>query len=126
MHQREVVDIPMIERRRRTFYDALVNGVVNVKKNASRAELLRQRPELRRRVDLEACRRVIDFKDFRVSPRCSIARDQAIEGSDLDGGVVVVTETVSENQEYAFIEELRKQGFAACHVSERDHLRSEY
>jgi hypothetical protein len=118
--------LPLIERRKMSFRDGLVNGIVNKDKNEQRVALLKQHPERRRRVDLDACRAVVDFIDFRVSPTCSIARDQPVKGSDLDGGVVVVNKAVPTSQQQAFVAELREQGFTACTKSEYDRLKQKY
>ena len=83
-----------------------------------RQALLAAHPELRRRVRLEPLREIIDFVDFRCARRCSIARDEAIPGSDIDAGLVITREPTTFEQQLAFLAELRLQGFTVSHPQE--------
>jgi hypothetical protein len=85
-----------------------------------RTRLLEEHPELRLRVNLAPLRDIIDFVMFKCVRGSSIARDQAIHGSDIDGGLVVLREPTERDVEMAFIDELRTQGFDVYHPSEAE------
>lgn len=83
-----------------------------------RESFLREHPEARRRINTHKLKQIIDYQDFKCHPQCSIARGEAVAGSDIDGGLVVLKDEVPTEQQLAFVEELRKQGFSAFHPSE--------
>jgi hypothetical protein len=110
-------DSPHHERDFQILQEILRRGMPNPKLEDRKA-LLEAHPELRRRINFEPLRQIIDIVSFKCVHRSSIARDQAIEGSDIDGGLVVLREPVGQEAEMAFIEELRAQGFDVYHPSE--------
>lgn len=95
----------------------------NTEKAIEREKLLNENPELRIRIDTSQLRPIIDYIAFKCHPRSSIARDMAIKDSDIDSGLVILREEASMEQQLAFIEELRRQGFKASHPSEAEELR---
>jgi hypothetical protein len=99
-------------------YDILSNTIRNQRKTDQRAQLLKEHPEKRMRIKTNSLRQIIDYKDFKCHPQCSIARDQAIQGSDIDGALVILKNEVPEEKQIEFIAELRKQGFSVFHHSE--------
>src|SRR3990167_2186606 len=66
---------------------------------AQRRELLRLHPELHRTLDLEKLRQVVDFDEIRVAAGSSVARNEAIEGSDIDGAMVITRRPVKLRSE---------------------------
>lgn len=105
--------------------DVLLQFPLNEKKVAERRTLLLERPELRLQVNTDPLRSIIDYSAFKCNPRCSIARNDAIEGSDVDGGLVVLREETPIESQLAFIEELRTQGFDVYHPTEEEALRKQ-
>ena len=53
----------------------------------------------------------------------SVASNLAVEGSDIDGGLVVLSKQVDESRQLEFINELRRQGFRVYHSSEVEEAR---
>lgn len=104
-------------------FDILHNTHRDRQKITDRKKFLLEHPEARRNIDTGKLRQIIDYQDFRCHPQCSVARNEAITGSDIDGGLVVLKNEVSIEQQLAFVEELRRQGFSAFHpleVQERE------
>ncbi len=97
--------------------DIFYGGMPNPKIEERRA-LLAAHPELRLRVDPDPLCGIIPFAAFKCAPGSSVARDEAIQGSDIDGGLVVSHQPTSAEAEIAFIDELRAQGFEVYHPSE--------
>lgn len=93
-------------------------AVKNHTKIAARRKLLCEQPYLRIWVDEERLRAIIPYELFYCHPTCSIARKEAIVGSDIDKGLVVVPEGTTIDQECAFVRELRSQGFNTYHQVE--------
>jgi len=85
---------------------------------AQRRELLRLHPELHRTLDLEKLRQVVDFDEIRVAAGSSVARNEAIEGSDIDGAMVITRRPVKLISRLRFVRELRLQSFRAADISE--------
>ena len=83
------------------------------KENERAADIADGRAE-KIRVDRLRLKNVLDFVHFFCVRDSSVMRDQAINGSDIDGGVVVVRER-NRSKEDAFLEELRNQGFNVSH-----------
>lgn len=102
------------------------NTMHSPEKIAERKQLLRERPELKLRCDTARLKNIIDCIDFKCHPRCSLARDEAIKGSDIDGGVVIVKEKIGMEKEMEFVEELRHQGFDVYHPSEHEAADREF
>jgi hypothetical protein len=105
------------ERAYGEFASHFRHGMPNPKL-AGRRALLAAHPELRVRVDTEPLRRIIGYAAFKCVNGSSIARDEAIRGSDIDGGLVVLREPTSLDTEMMFIDELRRQGFNVYHSAE--------
>ncbi len=96
-----------------------LNGTIRDRqKMADRVKFLSEHPEAKRRIDTRKLRQIIDYQDFKCHPQCSVAKDQAVVGSDIDGAIVVLKSETSIQQQISFVEELRKQGFSAFHQSE--------
>ena len=101
----------------RELKDIFQRGMPNPKQEERRA-LLTEHPELRLRINLDPLRLIIDFAAFKCMPGSSIARDEAIMGSDIDGGLVVLRRPTHVESEIAFVDELRAQGFNVYHPTE--------
>lgn len=92
--------------------------------------LLQKHPERRIQVDTAPLKAIIDYSDFKCHPKSSVARGEAIRGSDIDAGVVILRsrldlETQTE-RELAFVEELRRQGFDVYHPREVEEIAAVY
>jgi predicted nucleotidyltransferase len=87
-------------------------------KTSERTTLLAEQPQQRKRIDTARLKGIIDYTAFKCSPISSIARDEATEQSDIDGGIVVTETTVPIQQQLAFIDDLREQGFRVYHSEE--------
>ena len=83
-----------------------------------RTKLLQKHPELRLKINIKPLRELVDFLEFKCVTDSSIARDLAIKGSDIDGGLVVSKDEVSVIKRLAFVSTLREQGFSAYDISE--------
>ncbi len=90
----------------------LENMVFDHIKFTQRQLLLQNEPQLRIRIDTIRLRTIIPYIEFKCHPRSSIARDKAIKGSDIDGGLVVVENPISNELQELFVVELRNQGFS--------------
>jgi hypothetical protein len=99
------------------FASIFRHGIPNPKLEERRT-LLAEHPELRLRINLEPLRCIIDFAAFKCVHGSSVARDEAIRGSDIDCGLVVLHEPTVVESEIAFVNELRAQGFDAYHPTE--------
>jgi hypothetical protein len=105
-------------QRAKTIVDSTAPTGSTLAKQEERKTLLAQRPDLKLRIDAAPLRQIINFVDFKCSPYSSIARDEAIVGSDIDGGVVVSKDQTTPDQELSFVKALRAQGFEAYHEIE--------
>lgn len=85
----------------------------NYEKEKERKEDLQKNPHKKLELDPKPLRELIADMTFKVNPYSSVARGQAVKGSDLDGGLVVTTEPVPKTQQQKFVDELRAQGFTA-------------
>jgi hypothetical protein len=92
---------------------------------AERTRQLSDHPEKRIRIGVQQLRSIIDYDNFLCHPDCSVARDEAVVDSDIDGGLVVLEEPVSTVDEVRFVGVLRQQGFRAYHQIEIDVAREE-
>jgi len=97
---------------------ALSHTMRSAGKMEDRKTLLEKSPESRQSINTRKLKQVIDYVDFKCHPECSIARDEAVQGSDIDGGLVVLSERVGVDRELEFVQELRNQGFEASHKTE--------
>jgi hypothetical protein len=93
--------------------EVLAGTIRNIGKMSTRYALLEAHPEQRIRVDSAALQQILRFLSFKCHPDCSVARDQAIRGSDIDRAVVITEEMPGIEERDAFVGELRKQGFTA-------------
>ena len=84
----------------------------------ARKELLAAHPERQLKVDTSALKGIERFAEFLCHSECSIARGEAIRGSDIDMGLIVSKTPISQSQQAAMVRELRAQGFVAYHASE--------
>lgn len=107
-------------------HDILMGAIHSGSKVSERKKLLAVHPELCRRIDTNRLKAILDYTDFRCHPKCSIARDEAIEGSDIDVGVVVLKERGPEQKELEFVEELRRQGFTVYHQREYEAIEEQF
>jgi len=92
----------------------------------ARRALLAEKPELRLRVQLPLLRNIVDFADFKCAKGSSVARDEAIRGSDIDGGIVVLHEAIETEVELSFVNALREQGFTVYHPVETEAATAAY
>lgn len=97
----------------------------NLEKQQERAKYLASFPEARIRVNTIPLREIIPYAHFKCHPFSSVARDESIEGSDIDGGVVITAQRIPEEQQLAFAKELQRQGFSAYHESETKQAEQE-
>jgi hypothetical protein len=100
----------------------------NIDKQATRKILLAEQPELRLRLNTLPLRKIIEYSHFKCSPFSSVARDEGIRGSDIDGAVVVSQSRATLHQQLAFVRAIRDQGFEAYHeqeVSKANKINSE-
>ncbi len=86
-------------------------------KNKKRKEDLESGKVSKIRVDRNRLNAIQPILHFYCAKNSSVFRDQAIENSDIDGGVVVVEER-NKNKEKLFLKELDRQGFRACHYDD--------
>jgi hypothetical protein len=100
----------------------LMGTADNVAKLTERREFLERNPEAVIRIDAEALREIIPFLEFKCHPKGSIARGEAMRGSDIDYALVIVPEH-NEDREMAFVQRLREMGFSAYHRSEVQSLK---
>lgn len=87
-------------------------------KVTEREKLLAEHPELRISIDTQPLRKIVDYQAFKCARGCSIPNDLAINGSDIDGGLVITQKQTELKQRIAFVDELRRQGFSAYDESE--------
>jgi len=90
-----------------------------------RTKLLREHPELRIKINTKPLRQLVDFLEFKCVTDSSIARDLAIKGSDIDGGLVVSKDKIPVEKRLAFVSVLRNQSFSAYDISEYEEAERE-
>lgn len=98
--------------------DILLRTLRDEEKMSRRKVFLKNYPEKRIRINVKKLKQIINFFDFKCHPNCSIARDQAIKGSDIDGGLIILTNEATIEQQLEFVSELRRQGFNVSHRNE--------
>ncbi len=104
----------------------LCHGVHAKGKIEDRTAYLQRYPEEKLEIDFSKIDKIAKFDRVICHPRSSIAREQAIKGSDVDGGLFVTDTPIGEANELAVVNELRRQGFEVLHESEaRPHNRHE-
>ena len=52
-------------------------------------EFLAQNPDVRIQIGTSLLKAVVNYDVFKCHPGCSVGRDESIEGSDIDGRIVV-------------------------------------
>jgi len=82
-------------------------------KMTQRTKWLEKHPQDRITIDQKPLQEIIPYEVFLCHPDCSVARNEAINGSDIDAGLVITKMPVSLQEKHLFIEELKKQGFNA-------------
>ncbi len=98
-------------------------GMTNFLKASNRREYLKSHPEDVRTITIEPLRQILPYLEFKCHPLCSVARGEAIADSDIDEGVVVLPRGGHhKRREYAFIKELRRQGYDVYHDDEWQEL----
>ena len=94
------------------------NSVRDHNKMKARVTLLTAQPSKKLTVDTGILKGITSFDEFLCHAECSIARGEAIEGSDIDMGLVVSKTPIPSRQQVALVAELRAQGFVVFHPSE--------
>jgi hypothetical protein len=87
-------------------------------KIALRSQELALHPERRIAIDVDPLKAIIDYDEFLCHPDCSIARNEAVNGSDIDIGLVVLDKVAPAADQLRFINALRSQGFSVYHEIE--------
>lgn len=117
----EVISFARGQREWRKKATERLSGTMrDPEKMAKRASLLVEHPELRRRIDTTLLKDVVNYEVFKCHPDCSVARDQAVDGSDIDGGIVVTKEPVPPELQQEFVDRLRLMGFSCYSQAEKD------
>ncbi|MDO8571727.1 MAG: hypothetical protein Q7R79_03535 [bacterium] len=102
------------------------SGEGGFRKANLRKQYLNKNPERKRAVNPIPLRQILPYLAFTCHPGCSIARGQAIEGSDIDRGLVLLPPGIHHaKREMAFIRELRGQGFSVYHETEWQKVREQ-
>lgn len=98
----------------------LANTLRDKEKMRLRLKHLSEHPEDRIKIDTAKLKDIVDYEMFLCHPQCSIAENRAIRGSDVDRGLVISKEIVSEENMRRFVTELIAQGFDVTMSSDRD------
>ncbi len=107
------------ERDMRSIAVERMNGSFNnVEKREERRRFLDQNPDKKIRLDEKKLKEIIDYLQIKCHVLSSLALDLAIEGSDIDVGVVFLKHAEPLEDIIHFVQALRSQGFAVCHESE--------
>lgn len=97
------------------------NTIRNFQKMEDRLQLLNKSPELRLSLNLHNINRIIGKNnkfEFLCHPDCSVARNQAIKGSDIDCAMIVTDFDLTLEQKNAIIVDLQQQGFDVASLDE--------
>ena len=86
-----------------------------------RTALLKAHPEKRLRLDTASLKGIARFSEMVCHPECSVGRDEAVAGSDIDMALIISKFPISRRQQMEIVEEIRSQGFTAYHPSELSH-----
>lgn len=92
-------------------------------KDILKERIFEANPSARLQVDTARLREIVDFEEIKVARNSSIAKGNAMQGSDLDDGLVITTDVVSEKTQERFVQELKNQGFIT--YTTRQYLRAE-
>ena len=90
-------------------------------KMKARVELLAAHPGRKATIDTCALKGIAGFDEFLCHSECSVARGEAVAGSDIDMALIVSRSPIGLNQQVALARELRSQGFVGYHSSELSH-----
>jgi len=102
------------------------NSVRDHNKMKARVTLLTAQPSKKITVDTGILKGITSFDEFLCHAECSIARGEAIEGSDIDMGLFVSKTPIPSRQQVALVAELRAEGFVVFHPSELHRADPEY
>lgn len=83
-----------------------------------RKKLLQQKPSLINKIITNKLKIIINYLEFKCGKNSSVARNEAIKGSDIDGGLVICKKPINAVKRLLFVKELRRQGFEAYCVDE--------
>jgi len=121
----EIADVPQDSRRPgvRTEDQAECENIMRTSvrdhdKMKRRTALLKAHPEKRLRLDTSSLKGIARFSEMVCHPECSVGRDEAVAGSDIDMALVISKFAISRRQQMKIVEEIRSQGFTAYHPSE--------
>lgn len=91
-----------------------------------RLDYIRAHPDAVIRVNPEQLYSIlgVDYA-MRCARDCSVAGDRAIQGSDIDGGVIITEDEVPLEKQHAIIAHLRATGFDVYHPIESDAAKQE-
>ncbi len=100
----------------------LHNTMRDTDKMAKRFEYLKEHPEDKIHIRTKNLKEIVDFNSFWCHPDCSVGRNQAVRGSDIDGGIVVTNQPTTPEERQLFVNELRLQGFSCFTPEEKADL----
>lgn len=103
----------------------LMKNIHSQEKVEERERFLVEHPESRIRVDTTKLKAIMAYEEFKCHPNSSVARDQAVRGSDIDVAVVITSEPTSLEQQMNFVQALRGQGFDVYHPQETELAKKE-
>ena len=95
--------------------DRLRKTIRNQEKMVVLRESLAQNPDVRIRIGTSFLKAVVNYDVFKCYPDCSVGRDESIEGSDIDGRIVVTKEPISSEAQQEFVYRLRLMDFS-CYI----------
>ena len=90
-------------------------------KMKARVELLAANPGRKATIDTCALKGIAGFDEFLCHSECSVARGEAVAGSDIDMALIVSKSPIGLSEQVALVRELRAQGFVGYHSSELSH-----
>lgn len=103
--------------------DILSETMRNFDKMNVRQELLSESPELKKSLSMDNIRYILNSApfEFLCHPDCSIARDQAIAGSDIDGALIITDDTLTQEQRLSIVQDLQNQRFDVTNDPQSAH-----
>lgn len=87
---------------------------------------IEENPGIKISINTEKLKQILDYDELKCHPHSSVARDQAIKGSDIDGGIIITKQRGTLDQELSFVQELRNQGFSVFHKKEYEEFKADY
>lgn len=111
------------EVHRSFLYDQAMSNAhdpsrINYHKIYERKALLAAHPELRLQLDFAPIIDLVPNFRLQCAPYSSVARGEAIPGSDIDGGVFITPTPLSVEEQLRVVQAIRNQGFSVCHPHE--------